>query len=108
MFADDTRVTKVIKKIQNIAEIQGDLEKMYQWNKDNTIVFIATQFEVKKHCSNEELKNENEYLTPDCENLIEIEEPLRNLGIIMNKKANFEDHINKVFSTINQTVSWIM
>ena len=60
------------------------------------MVFNATKFEGLKHGKNEELKNQYEYITPDWENLIERKESLRDLGIIVNEKAYFDDYINKV------------
>ena len=108
LFADDTRITKVIQNFSDVEDFQKDLDKIYQWSKENNMVFNATKFEVLKHGKNEELKNEYEYLTPDCENLIERKDALRDHGIIMNEHANFDDHINKVCSTVTQKVGWIL
>ena len=72
------------------------------------MVFNATKFEGLKHGKNEELKNQYEYITPDCENLIDRKESLKDLGIIVNEKSNFEDNKNKVCSIVNQKFGWIM
>ena len=108
LFADDTRLTKIIKGFEDAEAFQSDLEKIYSWSEANNMVFNATKFEILKHGDNEELKNEYEYFTPKCENPIERKESLRDLGVIMNEKASFQDHINKVCCKVNQKVGWIM
>ena len=47
------------------------------------------------------LKNTCDHLTPNAEDLIERKECVRDLGIQMNDKADFKDHINLVCSKIN-------
>ena len=48
------------------------------------------------------------YLTPDCEDLIEVKDSLRDLGIIMSDDATFKKHIDKVCTTVKQKSAWIM
>ena len=42
-----------------------------------------------------ELKNNTNYLTPGAEDLIKVKEVLRDLGVMVNDQANFEDHVDK-------------
>ena len=108
LFADDTRLTKMIKNESDIENFQSDLDKVYQWSTDNNMIFNSTKFEVLKHGKNEDLKDDYNYLTPNNENLIERKEVLRDLGVLRNDKANFDDHINKVCTTVNQKVGWVL
>ena len=58
--------------------------------------------------SNEELKHDTNYLTPNANGFIDVKTVLRDLGVIMNSKATFEEHIDKVCSLVNQKAGWIL
>ena len=108
MFADDTRVTKHVKTDEDMESLQEDLEILYKWQEDNNMKFNSTKFENLSYGKNEDLKNNTNFLTPNAENIIEGKESLRDLGIIMNYKADFTDHINHVCAKVNQKSGWIM
>lgn len=47
-------------------------------------------------------------MTPNATDIIEEKEVLRDLGVIMNHKATFSDHIDKVCSQVIQKAGWIL
>ena len=96
LFADDTRLTKVITNEDDAETFQGDLEEVYSWSKENNMLFNGAKFELLQYGKNEELKNNYNYLSPESEDMIERKESLRDLGVVMNENATFVDHINKV------------
>ena len=108
IFADDTRLTKVINQEADFEKFQEDLEKLYNWAETNNMAFNGTKFELLRYGFNEELKTLSNYLTPNAENIIEIKDVLRDLGVIMNDKATFADHIDKVCSQVTQKAGWIL
>ena len=57
MFADDTRLTKLITNEEDADNFQGDLEEVYNWSKENNMLFIGVKFEVLQHGKNKESKN---------------------------------------------------
>ena len=108
VFADDTRITKAVKTEEEAALLQEDLETLYTWAKNNNMAFNGSKFEVLRLGKNQELKDNTNYLTPEAEDLIEVKDVLRDLGIMVNDKANFEDHIDKVCAQVNQKAGWIL
>ena len=96
--ANNTRVTKVINKEEDLESFQEDLDKLYNWAENNNMTFNGTKFELLRYGYNEDLKNATNYQTPQANDIIEEKETLRDLGVIMYHKANFSDHINKVCS----------
>ena len=108
LFADDTRLTKYIKEENDVEEFQEDLETIYQWSNANNMVFNGTKFEVLKYGKDENLKDDFNYLTPNSEELIERKEVVKDLGILMNDKATFDDHINKVCAKVTQKAGWVL
>ena len=108
LFADDTRISRVIRKEEDIEDFQQEINKVYDWCKTNNMKFNTTKFEVLKHGKDEELKNDFNYFTPEYEDIIERKEVLRDLGVQANDKAGFEDHINKVCNSVTKKVGWVL
>ena len=59
----------------------------------------SDKFELLRYGKNQELKDDN---------LIEEKEVLRDLGIMMNNVATFDEHIEKVCKTVKQKSGWIL
>ena len=68
------------------------------------MILNGNKFEVIRYGKDEELKNTCNYLTPNAEEFIERKEIVKDLGIQMNDKANFNDHVNFVTSKVKQRV----
>ena len=51
------------------------------------MAFYVTKFELLRYGHNEELKTLTNYLTPNAENIIDVKDALRDLGVIMNEKS---------------------
>ena len=95
IFADNTRLTKVIDKEEDLESFQNDLEELYKWTEENNMAFNGTKFELLHYGHNEELKTLTNYLTPNEESVIDVKYALRELGVIMNEKATLSDHVDK-------------
>ena len=44
IFADDTRVTKVIENKDDIETLQDDINRVYEWQHENNLLFKAKKF----------------------------------------------------------------
>ena len=108
LFADDTRVSKYVTTESDMETFQEDLEKLYNWQVQNNMMFNGTKFENVRYGASEDLKNTCDYLTPNADGVIERKQVVRDLGIQMNEKADFSDHINTVCSKVNQKSGWIL
>ena len=56
IFADDTRVTKVIKDEVDIEQLQNDINRVYKWQEKNTLLFNSKKFELLRHGRKSNLK----------------------------------------------------
>ena len=108
IFADDTRISKQINNEEDVEALQEDLEKLYSWATDNKMAFNGTKFEVLRYGNNEEVKEDTDYLTPNTDGVIDVKNVLRDLGVMMNDRATFEEHIDKVCSQVIQKAGWIL
>ena len=105
LFADDTRILRGVKTEDDVEDLQMDLDKLYQWQESNNMLFNGKMLRYGK---NEDLKNSTNYLTPGAEDLIEVKETLRDLGVEMSDDAKFGNHISKVCSKVRQKCEWIL
>ena len=97
-----------MKSPNDVEALQEDLEKLYSWQRKNNMVFNGKKFELLRYGKDEDLKNSTSYLTPEAEDLIEVKECLRDLGIKMSDDAKFSEHINHVSSKVRQKCGWIL
>ena len=56
LFADDTRVTRIIKEENDLEKLQEDLDKAYKWQQDNNMLFNSKKFELLRYGKNQYLK----------------------------------------------------
>ena len=107
MFADDTRIMASIQEEADVEHMQEDLDRVYTWAENNNMKFNSDKFELLRYGKNQELKDNTIYFSAD-DNLIEEKEVLRDLGIMMNNAATFDDHIEKICKTVKQKSGWIL
>ena len=107
MFADDTRLMADIQEEADVEKMQEDLDRIYSWADKNNMKFNRDKFELLRYGKNQDLKDETIYLSAD-NNIIEEKEELRDLGIIMNNNATFDNHVEKVCKTVRQKSGWIL
>ena len=107
MFCDDTRLVGKISNEEDVETLQQDLNKIYSWAEQNNMLFNNGKFELLRYGANEEVKNSTFYLSANDE-IIEEKEQLRDLGIIVNNQANFNDHVDHVCAKVKQKSGWIM
>ena len=105
---DDTKIIKGIKNEEDVEELQKDLDKLYNWAKENNMVFNGSKFQLMRYGSDENLKNDTLYFTGETNEIIERFDNLRDLGVILSDDGSFDDHIIKVGKKVRQKMGWVM
>ena len=108
LFADDTRVMGPVSKEEDVENLQKDLDIIYQWQSENNMLFNGKKFEMLRYGKNNDLKTNTNYFSPEYQDLIEVKDNLRDLGVIMSDNASFKDHINKVCKSVKQKCGWVL
>ena len=106
-FADDTRIYKEIKNLQDVKDLQKDLHKIYKWSEENNLSLNGEKFEHMRYGTNKGGDLGPPYLTPDGQNISE-KESVRDLGVILSNNAKFEKHIAKKVKTARAMSAWIL
>ena len=64
LFADDTRVMGPVKSEEDVENLQKDLDKIYEWQSKNNMLFNSKKFEILRYGSNIDLKMNTKLSNP--------------------------------------------
>ena len=65
LFTDDTRVVKAIIDEEDVEKLQADLDKLYEWQESNNMLFNGKKFEILRYATNANLKESTVFFTPN-------------------------------------------
>ena len=107
IFVDDTKVKDVITEDEDVEKLQAELDKLFEWQEKNNMLFNGSKFQLLRYGPKEEIKNNTLYFTDNTEHVIERYTSVRDLGVILSEDGRFEAHIEKVIRKVRQKVGWI-
>ena len=106
LFADDAKLYQIIKRSQNRDDLQGDIGNSKDWS-----IIWKMLFNIKKckHLHLGSVTTDSKYFMPsDSGNvLIEKVEEEKGLGVIIDSKLNFRQHIANKVSIANRNLGVI-
>ena len=108
VFVDDAKIKEAIEDEEGVEKLQQNLDTLYEWENENKMKFNGRKFQLLRYGTKEEIKNNTIYFTTNMEEVIEQFSSLRDLGVIMSDTARFDDHIEKVATTVRRKIGWIM
>jgi hypothetical protein len=106
-FADDTRVLGTVKGIEDLQNVQTDLNEIIKWAGENNMQFNESKFELLRYGQNSDLKTGSSYYSSPNTPITE-KESLRDLGVIMQNNATFDEQIAKVEASGRRLCSWAL
>ena len=108
VFVDDAKIKEAIEDEEGVEKLQQNLDKLYEWELENKMKFNGSKFQLLRYGTNEEIKNNTIYFTTNMEEVIDQFSSLRDLGVIMSDNARFDDHIEKVATTVRRKIGWVL
>ena len=102
IYVDDSKVHKNVKNDEDVQSLQHDLDKIYQWEKNNNMKFNGGKFLVVRYGRNATLKENTLYFTFEMEDIIQQVDRCKDFGILMQDDANFALQIEKVCKKVKQ------
>ena len=106
-FADDTRILSGVKDTEDVANLQSDLEKVFEWARNNNASFNQEKFESLRYGPNEILKQNTIYLSGESIP-INCSQHVRDLGVTLSHDATFTNHIANTTRSANLKCGWIL
>ena len=104
-FADDTRVQRGVMSHNDCADLQYDLNHIYEWAKTVNMRFNSEKFECLRFWADPEKVPSFQYLAPD-NSPIAVKSDLRDLGIRISSNLSFTTHIENTIQAGSKLVGW--
>ena len=105
-FADDTRLTMLVKCREDVGKMQGDLDEVYGWAEANNMMFNGTKFEHLRYGRAVE-DAPLEYVAPDGSRIVR-QTKVTDLGVILSDSGRFDEQINAVVLRGRRLLGWIL
>ena len=64
IYVDDSKRKDIIKTKEDVEKLQTNLEKMYEWEIANNMVFNGNKFQILRYGKNQDIKEDTIYFTP--------------------------------------------
>ena len=107
LYADDLKIFKEIKRgEEDIESLQQDLEKLYVWSQYSLLKFHRDKCVLMRIGANQKKLATNPYYNMDATRL-KIAEHEKDLGLIVDSKLKFEDHITRIVKKANSVMGMI-
>ena len=94
MFADDAKIMRKVRNLEDCNKLQEDLDKIYEWGKQWQMEFNISKCHVMK-MGKSKYRPYKEYKLGE-ETVKEVSEE-KDLGVIIQNNLSPENHINKIF-----------
>ena len=106
-FADDTKIWRKVNSREDCAQLQADLQSVYDWAAHINMLFNSNKFEWIRYSLTPETVPEFQYCAPD-QTAIERKDSLRDLGVRLSSDLSFNLQIEKAVTTASQLVGWAL
>ena len=106
-FADDTRVMAGISCTEDTAQLQSDLNKIYNWSEQNNAYFNPDKFECLRYGHNKTIIDSTVYYS-NSGSIIDCKPSVKDLGILMGSDAKFAEHISRTAIKAGLKCGWIL
>ena len=113
LFADDTKVFKIIKTDQDCDDLQGDLDKLSEWSRLWLIGFNTDKCK-HMHIGNQKINGNPTSTYSLSGNILDYTTDEKDIGVNINDKLSFEKHIAEKckiatwqFARIRRTFSYL-
>ena len=106
-FADDTRALNAISSQADVANLQSDLETLYEWSEFNNAMFNPEKFECMRYGLNKDIIDNSFYLS-NTGTVIQCKSSVKDLGVTFTSDAKFNEHISNTVISAGLKCGWIL
>ena len=106
VFADDSKLHKVIRSLIDKVLLHEDLEAVMQWTQQNNMELNSKKFQLLQHGKNEDLKLP--YILPGGRILYGEEDAVKDLGVHVDPDINWSYHISQKITDSKNKASWLL
>ena len=103
LYADDVKIFKEVKNEEDVEILQNDLDRLVDWSKYSLLRFNPEKCVVMRIKLGKKKLEVRNYYNID-ETRLRIVEEEKDLGVIIDDKLSFEDHISQIVKKANSLV----
>ena len=107
-YIDDTKALRGVLQEEDVLGLQDALEELYTWQRVNNMRWNGTKFQLLRIGPNQDLINNTMLFTENTSDPIDIQETVRDLGVLFDSKANFQPQREAVIGKAKAKASWIL
>ena len=105
LFADDLKVYKPIKSVEDCCQMQQTLNNLHRWCEQNKLRFNISKCFAMTISLKKSLLTYNYSIDGIA---LQRAHRFRDLGVTFNSQYNFNDHIRDVYASANKTMGFVM
>lgn len=105
MYADDTKLFKIIKNPSDCVLLQNDINEMFNWSVNNQINLNIKKCQVMVYTRNKSVTNFNYYVNGE---VIKKTNECKDLGVTFDTKLTFKKHIDNICLEANKMTGFII
>ena len=107
-FVDDTKIIKGVKEPKDVEDLQSVLDEMYRWQEVNNMAFNGSKFQLVRIGPDQDLKENTLLFTNGMRDVLEVSNEVKDLGIIVDIKADFKPQRQRVIEKARGKANWIL
>ena len=107
-FADDARLSILLKDKNGLDDFQDEIKKIYKWIQDSRLVFNSAKFQVIIFASKTLMTGEPIEVRDDDIKEVQIHDTVQDLGLLIDNDLTFSQELNKTIRKANKHHHWIL
>jgi len=109
LFADDSKLSKAIRSLQDQLLLQEDVEAILNWAIDNNMELNEEKFQLIQHGKIQHLKSDTSEIYKTSKGTsLKSTEVVVDLGITINEGLNWKSHVETTCLKARQFAGWIL
>ena len=108
IFADDTRIWRVVIGEEDEHILQDELQHTYQWADENNATFNCDKFEVARFQKQRQTETPDPIYLAHNNEPIQFHQHIRDLGIWMSANLSFDEHIRVITNKARRVMGLVL
>jgi len=104
-YADDLKIFKAVKTVEDCLALQSDLDRLSLYCQQNKLILNINKCKFMRFTRNKSIVDFNYSI--DGVDLVRVES-IRDLGVVLDNKLSFDEHIEHIVAKSNKMLGFIM
>ena len=106
-YVDDTKLIRKIRTMEDVVALQGDLDHLFKWQRDNNMEWNGKKFVAIRMGPNHHLIDSTSLFTPSFDP-ITVCDSTRDLGVLVDSQGSFKAQRSAVVRKVKGKAAWVL